>query len=95
MIKDDMLPKLVSGFFLKRLVDEKGASRNTILTYRDGMRMFLAYLGDSCGPAFGLGDMTAERVVSFLDEYEKGCHHGTRSRNLRLAMIKSFAKYIQ
>lgn len=95
MTKDDMLPKLVSGFFLKRLVDEKGASRNTILTYRDGMRMFLAYLGDSCGPAFGLGDMTAERVVSFLDEYEKGCHHGTRSRNLRLAMIKSFAKYIQ
>jgi site-specific recombinase XerD len=87
---------LLEGFFTKRLIAQRRASPHTIASYRDTFRLILAFAEQRLGRVpsnLSLEDFSAPFVASFLDELEKKRTNGTRSRNLRLAAIRSFFRY--
>ena len=91
------LQKLVQDFFEKHLTIERNASRNTVLAYRDALRLFLRHAAEREGCAADQLDnsiLDVDVVRSFLEwlQKERGC--GARTRNHRLAVVKAFARYV-
>jgi integrase/recombinase XerD len=89
-------PALVQDFFLRRLVDQRGASARTIESYRDAFELLLAFAGQRTGKqpsALSLADLDAPVVLDFLDHLESDRGNGARTRNARLAAIRSFMRY--
>lgn len=91
------LQALVQDFFVKHLAIERNASANTIAAYRDGIKLFLQFASalDGRDPdKLDLEILDVGVVRSFLVwlDKERGC--GARTRNHRLAVLKSFARYV-
>jgi site-specific recombinase XerD len=95
--KGNPLPTLVENFFTHYLITERHLSPCTVASYRDTCRLLLTYLeaqNHRSASAQRLEDWDAPNILSFLAylEKERGCC--ARSRNLRLAAIHSFMKYV-
>lgn len=91
------LAPLVQLFFAERLRRQRNASPNTIASYRDTFRIFLAYVEQRlCRPPtkLHLQDLDAPLVDGFLDhlELERGNH--ARTRNVRFAALRSFFRFV-
>ncbi len=87
---------LVQDFFLCRLINQKGASVQTVASYRDAFGLLFRFLGTRTGRApsdLDLADLDAPNVLAFLDHLERDRGNSVRSRNLRLTAIRSFMKY--
>lgn len=87
---------LVQQFFLERLVRQRNASPQTVAAYRDTFRLLLTFGVTHRGkPAesFTLADMDSAFVLAFLDYLETQRHNTIRSRNARLAAIRSFLRF--
>jgi len=90
------LASLLEGFFTKRLMAQRRASPHTIASYRDTFRLLLKFAEKRLGRApsvLTLEDLHAPFVASFLDSLENDRANGARSRNIRLAGIRSFFRY--
>lgn len=88
-------PVLLQGFFA-HLVDQRDVSRHTISAYRDTFRLFLTYASNQTGKTpsdLGLPDLDADRVTAFLTWLETDRHNSVRTRNTRLAGLRSFYHY--
>jgi site-specific recombinase XerD len=73
------------------------ASPNTVASYRDAFRLLLRYAADlrkKEPTALQVADIDADLVAHFLTDLEKTRGNGARSRNTRLAAIRSFFKYV-
>ena len=75
---------------------ERNASPHTIASYRDTIRLLLTYASQELGvepSRLDLGQLDARLIAAFLDhlETERGC--GARTRNTRLAAIRTFYRY--
>lgn len=86
----------LQAFFTDRLVREKDASPHTIACYRDAIRLLLTYASQELGvepSQLDLSQLDAPLIGAFLDhlETDRGC--GVRTRNTRLAAIRSFYRY--
>ena len=91
------LGSVVYAFFERHLTAEKGLSPASVRSYRDALRLFLAFLAARCHrpiTRLDLKDLTAERVREFLGhlETERGNH--IRTRNQRLAGLHTFFNYL-
>lgn len=89
-------PQLVQDFFLRRLVDQRGASARTVESYRDAFELLFGFLEQRTGKtpsALQLADLDAPLVLDFLDHLETERGNSTRTRNARLAAIHSFMRY--
>lgn len=89
-------PQLVQDFFLRRLVDQRGASARTVEAYRDAFELLLGFAERRTGKppsALGLADLDAPLVLDFLDHLETERGNCARTRNARLAAIHSFMHY--
>lgn len=88
----------LTGFFSVYLPSHKNASKNTIRSYRDTFKHLLQYCG-KCHhiPAekLTLHDLNHRLVTDFLDWLESDRHCSVSTRNLRLAAIHSFFRYVQ
>jgi integrase/recombinase XerD len=87
--------KLVQNFFTEHLVQQRALSPRTIAAYRDTFRLFLTFAEKTTGKSptsIRLSDVTAKLVLAFLDHVEKVRKNVVRSRNARLAAIRSFLK---
>ena len=87
---------LVQDFFCRRLIEQQGVSPRTVEAYRDTFRLLLAFLPRRLGktvPELGLEDLDAATVLAFLDHLETERANGPRTRNARLAAIRSFVQY--
>ncbi len=89
--------RLVSSFLTDYLPLQRNYSKNTILSYRDTLKLLLRYISDVKGiriQNFCLKDFNRELVIEFLEWYRK---QGARSStaNQRLAALKAFAEYAQ
>jgi integrase/recombinase XerD len=87
---------LVQDFFCRRLIEQQGASPRTVEAYRDTFRLLLAYLPRRLGkpvPSLCLTDLDAPAVLAFLDHLETERGNGPRTRNARLAALRSFVQY--
>ena len=90
------LAPLLQGFFIDRLARQRGASPATIAAYRDTFRLLLTHLQQQTGtpPAsLRLADLDAAAITGFLDHLEGERGNLPRTRNARLAAIRSFFRY--
>lgn len=92
---NDLAP-LLQAFFTDRLINQLGASPNTIAGYRDTFRLLLGFAADRTTKkpsALGIAEIDAPLVAAFLDylEHERG--NQVRTRNNRLAAIHSLFAY--
>jgi site-specific recombinase XerD len=90
------LPSLVERYFCDYLLKQRNASPETICAYRDAFRLFLQFSSERFRkpPAsMTLADFDAPQVLAFLDALEQQRHSSVRSRNARLAAIRSFLRY--
>ena len=87
----------LESFFRQYLGAQKQASPTTIATYRDGLRLFLVFAAEQTGKTpnrLTLDDLDRDRVLTFLDHLERERGNTTRTRNARLAAIRSFFKHV-
>jgi integrase/recombinase XerD len=87
---------LLQRFFAEHLMRHRDVSSRTIAAYRDTFRLLLLFAERDIGKAptrVALADLDAKLILAFLDHLEKDRDNGARSRNARLAAIRSFLKY--
>lgn len=87
---------LVQAYFAEYLTQQRALSTQTIAAYRDGFVLFLDFAESRLGksPAtMALADITPELITAFLDYLERQRHNSVRSRNARLAALRSFLKF--
>jgi integrase/recombinase XerD len=92
----DRFASLVQQFFLERLIRQRNASQQTVAAYRDAFRLLLAFgeeLRGKPAASFTLAELDADFVLAFLDHLETQRHNTVRSRNARLAAIRSFLRF--
>ena len=87
---------LVQAYFAEYLTQQRALSPQTIAAYRDAFVLFLEFAQDRLGKAptaIALADMTPELITAFLNHLEQQRHNCVRSRNARLAALRSFLKF--
>lgn len=88
--------RLLQLFFLHRLIQQRHVSHQTVASYRDTFRLLLRFAErrlEKPACQLCLSDMDANLVLDFLDDLEKQRHNCARSRNARLAAVRSFLQY--
>ena len=87
---------LVQAYFAEYLTQQRALSTQTIAAYRDGFVLFLGFVESRLGKspnAITLADITPDMIMAFLDHLERQRHNSVRSRNARLAALRSFLKF--
>ena len=89
--------QLIFAFFEDYLKTQKGLRPGSIRSYRDTLKLFLAYVASNCRRPITrliLSDLAAQRVLDFLHmiEVTRGNHVSTR--NQRLAALHTFYRYL-
>ncbi len=91
------LSALVQKFFTDRLYTQMEASPHTIASYRDTFRLLLTFASEKTGKrptALQVDDLNADMIGVFLDAMETVRKNSARSRNTRLAAIRSFFRFV-
>jgi len=89
---------LVQAFFVEYLLNQKHASPRTLAAYRDAFRLLLRFVQETKGaqPAtLDITDLDAPTILAFLDNIEQQRANSVRSRNARLAAVRSFFRFVQ
>ncbi|MEF8733818.1 MAG: tyrosine-type recombinase/integrase [Candidatus Accumulibacter meliphilus] len=87
---------LVQAYFADYLTQQRALSPQTVAAYRDAFVLFLAFAQCRLGKSpttMTLADMTPELITAFLNHLEQQRHNCVRSRNARLAALRSFLKF--
>ena len=87
---------LVRDFFCQRLLNQQNVSPNTVAAYRDSFRILLEFVRKrrkASTAALTLDDIDAPTVLAFLSHLETHRGNSVRTRNARLAGIRSFITY--
>ena len=90
------LAPTLEAFFTERLIGQRHASPNTVAAYRDAWRLVLRYAQERTGKQpcrLDLADLDAPFIGAFLQHLEHERHNSVRTRNARLAAIRSFFHY--
>ena len=90
------LAPTIEAFFTERLITQRQASPRTIAAYRDTLRMLLVFAQEQTrkAPSFlDVADVDAKLVSAFLAHLEQDRHNCARTRNTRLAAIRSLFGY--
>jgi integrase/recombinase XerD len=91
------LPALIQRFFTDRLCVQMEASHHTVAGYRDTFRLLLRFASVRHGKPpvkLTVEDIDADLVADFLVHGETARGNTARSRNTRLAAIRSFFRYV-
>ena len=91
------LDQLVQNFFWQRLQAQQQVSPHTVASYRDTLRLLLAFVQQKTGRAPSqqtLSDWDAPMILRFLDCVEKERGGQARTRNTRLAALRAFMRYV-
>jgi site-specific recombinase XerD len=87
---------LVQEFFGTYMLQQRALSPRTVASYRDTFVLLLRYAEEVIGlPAhnFAITNLSAKFLAGFLDHLEAQRNNSVRSRNVRLAAIRSFLKF--
>ena len=83
-------------FFTQRLAKQRQASPATVTSYRDTFRLLLRFVQADTGKAPSVmdwEDLGADVISAFLDHLEDDRHNSARTRNTRLAALRSLFHY--
>jgi len=93
----DKIAPFLTRFFQEDLMAGRNLSPNTILSYRDALKLFLLFMQSqtkrSC-TNLSLHDITPTHIRHFLNSLEQERGNSIRSRNHRLAALRSFFEYV-
>jgi integrase/recombinase XerD len=91
------LSALIEAFFQKRLISQRRVSPHTVASYRDTFRLLLVFAQQRTNrppSQLALKDLSPSLVSDFLDQLEGKRENTARTRNLRLAAIRSFFRFV-
>lgn len=91
------LARLLDSFFRQRLAAQRRVSPATICAYRDALRLLLVFASEKLGRPpveLTLEELDRELVLAFLDFLEAKRGNCPRTRNARLAAIRSFFQHV-
>jgi len=97
MKNTDKIASFLTRFFQDYLMSERNLSQNTILSYRDALKLFLLFMQSQTRKSctnLSLHDITPKCVLQFLNFLEQQRGNSIRSRNHRLAALRSFFEYV-
>lgn len=87
----------INGFLSRYLPGQRNLSPNTIISYRDAIKLFLLFCETNKkmrADKIRISDITPELLTKYLSWLERVRHCGIRTRNQRLAAFKSFFHYV-
>ena len=90
--------KYLTDYLTRYLSHERGCSSNTIIAYRDTFILFITFMHqvkNIKAEKLFMKSITKASVVEFLDWLQSERNCGDSTRNLRLAALQSFFKYVQ
>jgi integrase/recombinase XerD len=95
------MPKIPLGpvlrrYFCEYLISQRDLSPRTIESYRDTFRLLLGFLEQRYRvkpDVVCVDDLDAPRILMFLDDLERRRGNTARTRNARLAAIRSFLRH--
>jgi len=90
------LAPTLEAYFTERLIGQRHASPNTVAAYRDAWRLMLRFVCDRTHKQpcqLDLADLDAPLIGAFLDHLEADRHNSPRTRNARLAALRSFFRF--
>jgi len=97
MKTENEFPALLEAFFTDRLCHQRQASPHTIASYRDTFRLLLGFAERHLKKrpsALLITDLDTPLLGAFLDHLEQERGNTARSRNVRLAALHSFFRYV-
>jgi site-specific recombinase XerD len=83
-------------FFTERLAKQRQASPATVRSYRNAVVLLMRFVQDRTGKppsALDWEDLGVETISAFLDHLEANRHNSARSRNARLAALRSLFRF--
>lgn len=87
---------LLESFFTDRLNRQLHASPHTVRSYRDTFRLLVTFAERQTGTPpsrLAIDELDAGMISAFLDHLEVDRHNTTRTRNARMAAIRSLFRY--
>jgi site-specific recombinase XerD len=86
----------LQSFFHNYLPQLKGVSRHTVHSYRDALKLLLLFLAHdkSSVDCLDFDDINVQKIIAFLDHLETKRGNGIGTRNIRLAAVHSFFRYV-
>jgi integrase/recombinase XerD len=95
--RGDLAGRWLSRFLTDHLAGERDLSPQTIASYRDAIKLLLTWFRDvqAIPPEkLRVADLDRTRVLAFLDWLQSERGNSPATRNQRLAVIKSFVRYV-
>lgn len=91
------LLQYVQNFFQDYLLEQRGVSVQTVIAYRDALKLLFTFICNHLSKSptdLELKDLEPDIVLGFLDNLERQRHNCARTRNLRLAALRTFFRYL-
>ena len=88
----------LTAYLQEHLPNERGFSRHTVQSYTECFRLLVLYAARQTKTrpcALTVEHLTVKLVVAFLESLEKDRKNCVATRNIRLAAIKSFFRYLE
>ena len=87
------------GVFLREhLPRDRNASRHTVQSYADSFQLLVCFAAERLGVRpcrIQIEQLTAPLILDFLDSLERERNNTIGTRNVRLAAVKSFFRYLE
>jgi integrase/recombinase XerD len=91
------LARALHGFFCQHLSEVRGLSPHTLHSYRDSLTLLLRFVAVQCARAVAhldVPDLTPQVIIAFLRDLEDSRGNTVTTRNVRLAAIHAFFRYL-
>ena len=91
-----VLARTLRGFFTDFLPAQRAMSPHTVHSYRDSLKLLLLFVAGKKQKTDTLAveQLTADKILSFLQYLETKRNNAACTRNVRLAAIHSFFRYL-
>jgi integrase/recombinase XerD len=89
--------QVLLAFFEDHLKVQKGLRPGSVRSYRDTLKLFITYIATSCRrpvTRLSLPDLSFQKVLEFLGMIESVRGNQVRTRNQRLAALRTFYRYL-
>jgi integrase/recombinase XerD len=93
-----LLAPLITGFLRDYMPRQRGYSPHSCETYAHGFRLLFAFTAKRTGTKpsqLHIEQLDATLILDFLAHIEGDRGNGAATRNLRLAAIKAFMRYVE
>jgi site-specific recombinase XerD len=93
----NLLGAIIRDYFTDHLPRLRGSSPHTIHSYRDSIALLLRYVAEQRKApvaALDLADLDIPHILAFLSHLEDRRKNGVATRNVRLAAIHAFFRFV-